>query len=376
MNPIPSTDPVESAHAAGLRYVTGTGPGIIRKKRASGFLYFDSAGKQVRDEATLDRIRSLVIPPAWENVWICPSPNGHLQAIGRDARGRKQYRYHPRYREVRNLTKFDRMLIFGKALPKVRRAIAKDLRVPGMPKRKVLAAIVRLLDETRIRIGNDEYAKSNDSYGLTTLKNRHARVIGDKIRFHFRGKSGQEADLTLRDPVLARIVRRCQDLPGEELFQYRTESGELQAIDSADVNEYLREISGEEITAKDFRTWHGTTHMLATLHALGPSQSETAAKKTLAEAVKATALMLGNRPATCRSYYIHPAVIEGYLKNTIFEASALDVNSIQGAALRRREEAAVFQLIRRFIRAGRAATRVRKMPRPAAVPETRLSLAS
>jgi DNA topoisomerase-1 len=311
---------VASAKAVGLRYVTGQGPGIIRKRRGKAFYYVNANAKRVRDKHTLKRIRSLVIPPAWSNVWICPFDNGHIQAVGRDARGRKQYRYHPRYREVRDATKYDRMLAFGAALPKIRRTVQRDLARPGLPERKVVAAIVQLMDETCIRIGNRGYAKSNQSFGLTTLRDRHAEIHGETLRLHFRGKSRQEHDITLRDRRLAKIVKRCQDLPGQELFQYRSDTGELATVDSTEVNDYLREISGQEFTAKDFRTWHGTGHMAQLLSAIGPGGSETRRKRNIVEAVKETAKHLGNRPAACRKYYIHPAVLEGYEEQTLFAA--------------------------------------------------------
>ncbi|MBV9768328.1 MAG: DNA topoisomerase IB [Bryobacterales bacterium] len=313
-----TADPLASAKAAHLRYVTGRGPGIIRKRHGKGFAYIGVDGKAVSDKATLQRIRSLVIPPAWENVWICPFEHGHIQAMGRDARGRKQYRYHPRYREVRDETKFGRMLAFGAALPKIREQVDKDLSLHGLPQRKVVAAIVRLLDETCIRIGNEEYAKSNKSFGLTTLRDRHADIQGASVHFHFRGKSNQEHDITLRDRRLATVVKRCQDLPGQELFQYQTETGESARVDSTDVNEYLREITQEDFTAKDFRTWHGTGHMAQNLAALGPASTERETKHNIVEAVKETAKHLGNRPAACRKYYIHPAVFDSYTEQTIF----------------------------------------------------------
>ncbi len=313
-----AADPLGSAKAAHLRYVTGDGPGIVRKRQGKGFIYIGPDAKPVRDKATLERIRSLVIPPAWENVWICPTENGHIQAVGRDARGRKQYRYHARYREVRDEAKYGRLLAFGAALPKIREQVENDLRLPGLPKRKVLAAIVRLLDETCIRIGNEEYAKANKSFGLTTLRDRHADIRGESLRFHFRGKSNQEHDITLRDRRLARIVKQCQDLPGQELFQYELENGDPEKIDSADVNEYLREITQQDFSAKDFRTWHGTGHMAQQLAALGPASSDTETKRNIVQAVKETAKHLGNRPAACRKYYIHPAVFESYTEQTIF----------------------------------------------------------
>jgi len=309
-----TTDAVASAHDARLRYVTATDqPGITRRRRGRGFIYLDAGGRMLRDRPTLDRIRSLAIPPAWKNVWICPQPTGHLQAVGRDARGRKQYRYHSRYREIRDQVKFDRMLFFGSALPKIRRRIRRDLGLKGIPKQKIVAAVVRLLDQTGARIGNDEYKRANGSFGLTTLRNKHVEIHGAELHFHFRGKSGQEQDLNVSDDRLARIVKHCQDLPGKELFQYRSDSGDFQVITSGDVNDYLREITGDEVTAKDFRTWHGSCQMLAELVELGSAESQGAAKKNIIAATKATASSLGNRPATCRKYYIHPAVIESYL---------------------------------------------------------------
>jgi len=320
VNPAPVNDALACAKSVGLRYVTGEGPGIQRKRHGKGFSYIGVDSKPVRDRPTLERIRSLVIPPAWTNVWICPYQTGHIQAVGRDVKGRKQYRYHPRYREVRDATKFDRMQAFGLVLPKIRRQVDKDLSQPGLPRRKVIASIVRLLDETCIRIGNEEYAKANKSFGLTTLRNRHADVHGDAIRLRFRGKSNQEHDITLRDRRVAKIVKKCQDMPGQELFQYQLESGEYVKVDSADVNEYLREITQEDFTAKDFRTWHGTGLMAQQLAALGPAATETEAKRNAVIAVKETAQHLGNRPAACRKYYIHPAVFDSYSNQTLFSA--------------------------------------------------------
>jgi DNA topoisomerase-1 len=251
---VAANDPLASAKAADLRYVTGEGPGILRRRRGKGFYYVGVNSRVVRDRPTLKRIRSLVIPLAWENVWICPFANGHIQALGRDARERKQYRYHARYRQVRDETKFERMLAFGAALPKIRRRVNKDLSLPGLPKRKIVALIVRLLDETSIRIGNEEYAKTNKSFGLTTLRDRHAEIHGASLRLHFRGKSNQAHDIKLCDRRLAKIVKRCQDLPGQELFQYQSETGEPAQVDSSDVNEYLREVAQDAFSAKDFRT--------------------------------------------------------------------------------------------------------------------------
>jgi DNA topoisomerase-1 len=313
-----STDPFESAAEAGLRYVKGCGPCIVRISRGKSFRYAGPDGKRLRDPKELDRIRSLVIPPAWTNVWICPSPHGHLQAVGWDARGRKQYRYHPRYREVRDQAKFSRMIAFGAVLATIRRRVQQDLERPGLPKGKVLATVVRLLETSFIRVGNDEYAKENDSFGLTTMKNRHVRIAGAKLLFHFRGKSGQEHSIELTDRRLARIVKQCQDLPGYELFQYMDEKGLRCAIDSADVNQYIRDIAEQDFTAKDFRTWAGAALAVRELCAAGDCRNEQEGKKIIAGAVKSVARRLGNRPATCRKYYIHPAILDAYSDRSLF----------------------------------------------------------
>jgi DNA topoisomerase-1 len=346
-----AADPLAAAKAAHLRYIAAEGPGILRKRRGKGFVYVGPDSKPVTNKATLRRIQSLAIPPAWENVWICPLESGHIQVVGRDARGRKQYRYHPRYREVRDQAKFGRMLAFGAALPKIRVAVDRDLSLPGLAQRKVVAAIVRLLDETCIRVGNEEYAKSNKSFGLTTLRDRHAKIHGDSLHFHFQGKSHQEHDITLRDRRLARIVKRCQDLPGQELFQYETDTGEIGKVDSGDVNEYLREITKEDFTAKDFRTWHGTKHMAQTLLALGPCRTENEAKRNIVEAVKDTARRLGNRPSACRKYYIHPAIFESYTEQTMFTLMPKAATESVGATAEelRPLELAVLRLVQVYL---------------------------
>ena len=313
-----STDPLESAAEAGLRYIRGSGPCIRRIACGKSFRYVGPDGKSLRDSAHLGRVRSLVIPPAWKNVWICPSPNGHLQAVGWDSRGRKQYRYHPRYREVRDQTKFSRMIAFGTVLAIIRRQVQQDLKQSGVPKQKVLATVVRLLETSFIRVGNDEYAKENDSFGLTTMKSRHVRIAGAKLHFHFRGKSGQEHSIELTDLRLARIVKQCQDLPGYELFQYMDENGVGCAIDSADVNRYIRDVTGQDFTAKDFRTWAGTILTTRELYAAGPCRNEKEGRKTMVEVVKRVARQLGNRPATCRKYYIHPAIPKAYADGSLF----------------------------------------------------------
>lgn len=307
----PVPDEVKSAEIAGLRYMIPKGNGIRRRREGSKFVYESPSGKLVDDEATLKRIASLVIPPAWTSVWISPSANSHIQAVGRDARGRKQYRYHPEYRKVRDLIKFDRMRTFGKALPRMRRAVGRDLARTGLPKRKVLAAIARLLETTYIRVGNEEYAEENGSYGLTTLRNQHVQILGDVLKFRFRGKSGQRHEIKLQDPRLARILRKCKDIPGSALFAYIDEDGQAQTIESGDVNDYLREISGGEFTAKDFRTWGGTC-LAASFLLTKCAGGDEVTKAALVEVVKEVALKLGNKPATCKKYYIHPTLIECY----------------------------------------------------------------
>jgi DNA topoisomerase-1 len=309
-----------TAKAAKLRYVSDRSRGIRRERTDSGFEYFDAKGAKITDEEELSRIRKLAIPPAYQDVWICPFPNGHLQATGRDARGRKQYRYHPRWRVVRDEGKYGKMLIFGKLLPIIRARVERDLSKRGLPREKVLAAIVRLLEGTLIRVGNEEYAKTNNSFGLTTLRNRHVRIEGDsRIRFDFRGKSGTEHHINLRDRKLATIVRRCQDLPGQELFHYLDDEGKPHAVGSDDVNEYLHDITGEEITAKDFRTWAATNLAALALQRLEAFDSQAKAKKNVLQAVEAVAKMLGNTPAICRKCYIHPAIFNGYLDGTLLE---------------------------------------------------------
>ena len=341
------TDPVESAKAAGLRYVSDAKPGIHRVKKGDGFSYVDADGKTVHDEATLARIKSLVIPPAWTDVWICASANGHLQATGRDARGRKQSRYHPRWREVRDETKYERMALFAAALPKIRARVKEDLAKPGLPREKVLATIVMLMEETCIRVGNEEYAKQNKSYGLTTLRTKHVEVNGTKIHFDFQGKSGVRHTVDLQDRRLARIIKQCHDLPGYELFQYLDEAGERHSVDSSDVNEYLRAISGAEFTAKDFRTWAGSVLACVMLGEIGPYESETEAKKNVVAAIKSVAQKLGNTPSVCRKCYVHPAVLEAYLGGITIEAARkeLDKEIEHEAVVLRAEEKAFLKLL-------------------------------
>lgn len=337
------TDPYESAKIAGLRYVNDELAGIARRRSGTGFSYTRADGTAVRDKETLQRIRSLVIPPAWTNVWICSSPNGHIQAIGIDVKGRKQYRYHPLYRQVRDATKFTRMVAFGLALPGIRDRVTHDLQKHGLPKEKVLATVVRLLETTSIRVGNEEYRKQNESIGLTTMRNRHVQINGQTLRFRFKGKSGQMHDIELTDRKLARIVADCQELPGYDLFEYVDDEGSACRITSEDVNDYLREISGQDFTAKDFRTWNGSRQAALALEELGPATSETAAKKVAANAIKITAKRLGNRPATCRKYYVHPAILDAYTDGTLFDViQAAPERDRSGLA---REEVALMQLL-------------------------------
>ena len=306
--------PPAAAGAAGLRYVHDTQPGIRRRRVGHGFRYVTLGGTPVREAVTLERIRTLAIPPAWRDVWICPVAHGHLQAVGRDARGRKQYRYHPRWRAVRDETKYARLVEFAGALPRIRARVAADLARPGLTRPKVLATVVRLLETTAIRVGNAAYARQNGSFGLTTLRSRHVTVQGSQLCFEFRGKGGKRHRVEVTDQRLARIVRRCQDLPGQELFQYRDDSGRMQAIDSADINEYLREIAGGAFTAKDFRTWLGTVLTARLLAEAGPSAgSMTARRRRVREAVVRVSAQLGNTPTICRQCYVHPLVIDAYL---------------------------------------------------------------
>ena len=312
-------DPLASAKAAGLRYVSDEGPGIRRKRAGNGFTYIGPDGRPVRDRQTLDRIKSLVIPPAWENVWICPVANGHLQATGRDAKGRKQHRYHPSYRAVRDEVKYTRMIAFGEALPLIRRRVREHLGLPGLPREKVLATVVRLLETTLIRVGNDEYARQNESYGLTTMLDNHAEVNGGTLRFRFKGKSGKFHDVEVKDPRIARIVRRSQELPGEQLFQYLDDAGDVCDIASGDVNDYLREITGQDFTAKDFRTWNGTVLAAISLGSCDTAAKDSDVKKNIVKVVKEVSDKLGNRPATCRKYYLHPAILECYSAGELLE---------------------------------------------------------
>jgi DNA topoisomerase I len=325
-------DPTASARAAGLRYVSDETLGIRRERQGDTFHYFDKQGREIDNEKELQRFKSLGIPPAWTDVWICPQPNGHIQATGRDAKGRKQYRYHPRWRATRDETKYEHVIAFGRALPEIRARVAHDLRRRDLSRAKVLATVVRLLETTLIRVGNREYARSNKSYGLTTMRDKHAIVDDNNVTFQFRGKSGKRHTITLNDRRLARIVKRCRDLPGYELFQYLDERGEQQTIGSADVNDYLREITGQEFTAKDFRTWAGTVLAAMSLREFAPHGSPTEAKKNIVRTIEHVAEQLGNTPSTCRKCYVHPAVLDAYLDGSLVDTLAQRAEDLRDSA--------------------------------------------
>ena len=310
-------DPQDAAESVGLVYTSDSEPGITRRGAGKGFSYRGLDGRPIRDKAVLDRIRALAIPPAYTDVWICPDPDGHIQATGRDARGRKQYRHHPRFREVRDSTKYERMLDFAAALPGLRARVDADMGRRGMPREKVLATVVHLLETTMIRVGNADYARQNKSHGLTTLKGRHVRVQGSEVRFRFKGKSGREWNLGLRDRRVARIVKASQDLPGQRLFQYLDDDDQRRGVTSGDVNDYLRDISGAPITAKDFRTWAGTVLAALALAECGAADCDTAARRNIGVAIEQVAARLGNTPTICRKCYVHPAVIDSYLADEL-----------------------------------------------------------
>ena len=339
---------VEAAQAAGLRYVTDASPGIRRQRRGRGFAYSRPDGSPLRDRAELDRIRKLVIPPRWTDVWICPSPVGHLQVTARDARGRKQYRYHARYRAIRDETKFERMIEFSEVLPLIRERIERDISLTTLSREKVLATVVWLLERTLIRVGSDEYARDNGSFGLTTLRRRHVEVTGATLRFEFRGKSGVPHSVALTDRRIARIVQRCQELPGQELFQYLDPDGGRQSVDAGDINQYLREIAGRQVTAKDFRTFAGTMLAADALRGIGAFTSEKEANANIVRAIDQVAKRLGNTRAVCRKYYVHPALLEAYLEGFTLppettERQSRDTSRTAGL---RRDERAVVALLR------------------------------
>ncbi len=348
-DPVPNTDPPAAAKAAGLRYVHDDRPGIRREPAGDGFRYLDAKGEAVEDETTLKRIKSLAIPPAWTDVWICPQANGHLQATGRDARGRKQYRYHPKWREVRDEVKYERMIKFGKALPLIRKEVDRALSLPGLPREKVLATIVYLLEATMMRIGNDEYARENKSYGLTTLRNRHVKIDGSEVEFRFRGKSGVYHDVKVHDRRLARIIQRTRDLPGQDLFQYLDDDGETHTVGSSDVNDYLRTITGEDYTAKDFRTWSGTVLAAMALQEFEAVDSDAQAKKNVVRAIESVAERLGNTPSVCRKCYVHPAVLDAYLDGTMLEGlrARAEESLVEDLKDLQPEEAAVLAMLER-----------------------------
>jgi DNA topoisomerase-1 len=337
----------QAAASAGLRYVTDAMPGITRKRAGRAFSYRDPQGRVIKERKNLARIRTLAIPPAWTGVWICPHPNGHLQATGRDARGRKQYRYHNEWRTVRDAYKFDRTLVFAKALPRIRARVDADLRRHGLLREKVLATIVRLLETTLIRVGNAEYARDNKSYGLTTFRDRHVEFNGAELAFEFRGKSGKLHKVSIRDRRLARIVRACQELPGQELFQYVDAEGVRRDVDSADVNAYLQEITGEPFTAKDFRTWAGTVLASLALSEFESFDTQAAAKRNVTYAIEHVAKRLGNTVAVCRKSYIHPAILDSYLDGSLLGFLKGEVEAVLREELKglSGEEAAVLAFL-------------------------------
>ncbi|HXD71856.1 MAG TPA: hypothetical protein VN615_18450 [Gaiellales bacterium] len=346
-------NPREAAKDAGLRYTTDDRPGITRRRRGRGFQYIDRDGRTITDRGERARIDSLAIPPAWTDVWICPSPNGHLQATGRDARGRKQYRYHPRWRVMRDEVKYGRMIAFGEALPKIRRRVDRDMARRSLSKPRVVATVVRLLDETSIRVGNDEYARENHSFGLTTMRKRHVEIEGSRIAFRFRGKGGKVSEVDVSDPRAARVLRRCEGLPGQHLFQYIDEDGDPIDVDSDDVNDYLRDVTGADFTAKDFRTWTGTVLAAWALEELGEAGSPTQAKRQVVRAVESVAKELGNTPAVSRSSYVHPQVFETHLEGNLTRelGRKADRRVAQGLRGLSPEEAAVLALLRRRLEA-------------------------
>ncbi len=342
-------NPQAAATRAGRGYGSDDKPGSTRRRSGAGFTYRDPHGKRIADRAVLDRIRKLAIPPAYTDVWICPDANGHIQATGRDAKGRKQYRYHARFREVRDGTKYEHMLEFAAALPRIRASIDRDMGLRGLPREKVLASIIHLLETTMIRVGNEDYARQNKSYGLTTLENRHVAVDGAALKFSFKGKSGKQWRLQVKDRRVARIVKASQELPGQHLFQYLDETGAQHDVSSGDVNVYLREVSGRNITAKDFRTWTGTVLAALALTEFERFDSQTAAKKNIRRAIETVASRLGNTPTVCRKCYVHPEVIESYLSEELVLEAQREVDRELTAelAVLRPEETLVLAFLQR-----------------------------
>lgn len=340
-------DPKEAAQDAGLTYVSDDDPGLARERAGDGFRYLKPNGEPVSDEATLERVRRLAIPPAWTGVWICTKANGHLQATGRDARGRKQYRYHPQFREVRESTKYEHMMEFARALPAIRAKLAEHMALRGLPREKVLATVVHLLESTLIRVGNDDYARDNKSYGLTTLRNPHVTVEGAQLRFRFKGKSGKTWQLQVKDRRVARIVKACQELPGQKLFEYLDDNGEPRQVTSADVNAYLHEITGRDVTAKDFRTWAGTVMAALALREFESFDSQAAAKKNLRAAIESVASRLGNTPTICRKCYIHPEILSSFAEGALLLEIKQEVESElrEDLGSLKPEEAAVLGLL-------------------------------
>ena len=343
----------EAAEEVGLSYVDDGRPGLTRKRSGSGFRYLDAKGAPLRDKATLARIKALAIPPAYTDVWICPRRNGHIQATGRDAKGRKQYRYHPDFRQAREANKFSRIMAFADALPGLRRRVDSDMKRPGLPREKVLATVVHLLEATLIRVGNDDYARTNKSYGLTTLRDPHVRIAGSELTFRFKGKSGKAWDVSLKDRRVAKIVKACQDLPGQELFQYIDGEGAQRDVTSSDVNAYLREIAGDDFTAKDFRTWAGTVLAALALREFEAFDSDAGAKRNVRAAIESVAGRLGNTPTICRKCYIHPQILDGYLEGEMLlqVKDAVKTELTEDLASLRPEEAAVLGLLHRRLAA-------------------------
>lgn len=346
--------PKDAAQSAGLRYVSDARPGIRRKKAGTGFSYTRTDGSRLTERDVLKRIMALAVPPAWTDVWICPFADGHIQATGRDAKGRKQYRYHARFREVREGAKYEHVVAFANALPGIRQKVQEHMGLPGLPREKVLAAIVHLLDTTLIRVGNDDYAKQNNSYGLTTLENRHVAIQGDEVRFRFTGKSGKQWSLRVRDRRVAKIVRACHELPGQELLEYVGQEGNCRRVTSTDVNEYLREITGKDVTAKDFRTWAGTVLAAMALNEFESFDSAAQAKRNLRAAIEKVAARLGNTQTICRKCYVHPDVLNSYLDgNLVLELKSQAESELRGAVQNLKpEEVAVLALLRAHLARG------------------------